>query len=118
MRHALAALVVATALVAGCGGPPPSGSITALSYVPAHRGNVEVDDYTLLCYGNPLMCFEQYVGSHWEERSFEAQWNAVLERCPAGKCETHLLGITREQYGAWSVGDWYPAILKYEGLRR
>lgn len=114
---ALCLAVVLTLAITGCGGHDPSGSVTELSYVPAHRGNVEVDDYILICMGNPIMCIPEWVGSPWEERSFDAQWNATLMRCPDGECSSESISITKEQYDTWSVGDWYPAVLRYPGLR-
>ena len=111
--------MAALALV-GCGGEDPSGSITELSYSPAHRGNVQVDDYTVVCMpaGSSVSCYPVYVGSHLEERAFPAQWNAVLTRCtPDFKCTDKSIAITRKQFETWAIGDYYPAILKYHGIR-
>jgi hypothetical protein len=102
--------------LAACGDDKPSGSIIELSYIPAHRANVEVEDYVTICIpiGSVMDCYEQPSGSHYEEQAFDAQWNAVLMRCtPDFKCGERLMAISREEYSSWTIGDYYPTVLKY-----
>lgn len=106
--------------VAGCGSDP-RGTVTELSYTPAHQGNVQVDDYILMCFpaGSSVICNSVYTGSHLETREFEAQWNATLRHCDTeSRCDSDLVGITKEQYDTWSVGDYYPTILTESGIRK
>lgn len=121
MRRVL--IIAATALtsaIAGCG-DPPHGSIVELSYTPAHRANVSVDDYSLICTpdgSGGISCASMYVGSHLEERAFEAQWNVTLTHCGHdAKCHDAIVAISRDQYETWAIGDYYPAVLTSPGIR-
>lgn len=119
----LAALTAATVALllalTGCGGDP-HGSIVELSYTPAHRANVSVAGYILVCLtaGSTVVCNPQYTGSHLEERAFEAQWNATLTHCGTdSQCHSDVVGITKNQYESWSIGDYYPSVLTSPGMR-
>lgn len=65
-----------------------------------------------------MICTPVLVGSHLEERAFEAQWNAQLVHCSVdAKCERQEIDITHEQFTKWSVGDYYPTVDEYGGIR-